>query len=215
MKPTTVIGLGAGSHGRVIADIISRTETLTLHAWLDQSSQLHGTSVSNAKVMGDDSLLAELHLSGISKAFIGVGSIGDSSLRCHIVSQALEAGFFFPVITDPTALVPENSKIAEGTCIFTHVIVYAGCNIGPYAIINTRATVEHDCEIGEFCHLAPGSITGGHCTIGKGSHIGIGSVVKEGITIGENAIIGAGAVVISNVPDNTTVVGVPASPLIR
>ena len=105
MKPTTVIGLGAGSHGRVIADIISRTETFTLHAWLDQSSQLHGTSVSNAKVMGDDSLLAELHLSGISKAFIGVGSIGDSSLRCHIVSQALEAGFFFPVITDPTDVV--------------------------------------------------------------------------------------------------------------
>ncbi|KJH73163.1 acyltransferase [Aliterella atlantica] len=40
--------------------------------------------------------------------------------------------------------------------------------------------------------------------------IGSNATILAGITIGENAIVGAGAVVTRDVPDNTTVVGVPA-----
>lgn len=40
--------------------------------------------------------------------------------------------------------------------------------------------------------------------------IGSNATILAGIAIGENAIIGAGAVVTRDVPDNTTVVGVPA-----
>ncbi|PIG92520.1 acyltransferase [Gloeocapsopsis sp. IPPAS B-1203] len=40
--------------------------------------------------------------------------------------------------------------------------------------------------------------------------IGSNATILPGVTIGENAIVGAGAVVTCDVPDNTTVVGVPA-----
>jgi acetyltransferase-like isoleucine patch superfamily enzyme len=40
-------------------------------------------------------------------------------------------------------------------------------------------------------------------------------VILPKITIGHHVTIGAGAVVIKDVPDNTTVTGVPAKPLIR
>ena len=40
--------------------------------------------------------------------------------------------------------------------------------------------------------------------------IGSNATILPGITIGENAIVGAGAVVTRDVPDYTTVVGVPA-----
>ncbi len=47
----------------------------------------------------------------------------------------------------------------------------------------------------------------------KGASIGSNATIIAGITIGENAMVGAGAVVTKDVPDNTTVAGVPARPV--
>lgn len=46
--------------------------------------------------------------------------------------------------------------------------------------------------------------------VGAGSWVGIGASVRQGVTIGRNVMVGAGAAVVSNIPDNVTVVGVPA-----
>ncbi len=48
----------------------------------------------------------------------------------------------------------------------------------------------------------------------KGATIGSNATIVPGITIGENAVVGAGAVVTKDVPDNTTVVGNPARPIV-
>ena len=44
----------------------------------------------------------------------------------------------------------------------------------------------------------------------EGAYIGAGAIITMGTEIGKNAIVGAGAVVTKNVPENSTVVGVPA-----
>ena len=46
--------------------------------------------------------------------------------------------------------------------------------------------------------------------IKEGASIGSSATIMCGITIGRNAMVGAGAVVTKNVPDGTTVAGVPA-----
>jgi acetyltransferase-like isoleucine patch superfamily enzyme len=51
--------------------------------------------------------------------------------------------------------------------------------------------------------------------IGRGAFLGVGANVIPKKRIGNYAIVGAGAVVIRDVPDNTTVVGVPAQPLVK
>ena len=150
MKSTAIIGLGAGGHGRVIADIIARSGDYVLHAWLDQNPKLHGTTVCGSNVVGEDSMLVELYSNDVRCAFIGLGSIGDAGLRRRIAANTLEAGFSLPTITDPTALISINSDIDTGTCVFPHAIVNPECYIGRCSIINTRATVEHHCQIGEF-----------------------------------------------------------------
>ncbi len=45
--------------------------------------------------------------------------------------------------------------------------------------------------------------------------IGAGAKVLGPITVGDNARVGANAVVLDNVPDNTSVVGMPARPVDR
>jgi len=49
-----------------------------------------------------------------------------------------------------------------------------------------------------------------HPTIGNNVVIGAGAKVLGNIVVGENCRIGAGSVVLRSVPDNSTVVGVPA-----
>jgi serine O-acetyltransferase len=50
-------------------------------------------------------------------------------------------------------------------------------------------------------------------TIKKGAYLGMRCNIvsgKNGVVIGENVIVGACALVLNDVPDNTTVVGIPA-----
>lgn len=72
-------------------------------------------------------------------------------------------------------------------------------------------------RFGDNCRIRNGVVVGlarvdQPCapTIGNNVDIGAGAKVLGGITIGNNVIIGANAVVISDVPDNSIAVGVPA-----
>ncbi|HNU65950.1 MAG TPA: serine acetyltransferase [Methylotenera sp.] len=72
-------------------------------------------------------------------------------------------------------------------------------------------------KLGDNCRIRNGVVIGlknveevGAPVIGNNVDIGAGAKVLGKITIGNNVLIGANAVVISNVPDNSIAVGVPA-----
>lgn len=72
-------------------------------------------------------------------------------------------------------------------------------------------------KLGDNCRIRNGVVIGlknveeiGAPVIGNNVDIGAGAKVLGKITIGNNVLIGANAVVISDVPDNSIAVGVPA-----
>lgn len=79
-----------------------------------------------------------------------------------------------------------------------------GIVINPESKIGKGTTIQHSVTIGEMdgSHKCP--------VIGNNCFIGAKAVVLGDIKVGNNVKIGAGAVVIKDVPDNCTVVGVPA-----
>lgn len=78
-----------------------------------------------------------------------------------------------------------------------------GIIINKYSVIGKNCTIYHEVTIGAIENGLPPKI-------GDNVYIGCGAKVLGHIRIGNNVKIGAGAVVVKDVPDNATVVGVPA-----
>ena len=109
-------------------------------------------------------------------------------------------------------------EITTGISIPASVKIGKGFYIGHFGGI----IVHSDASIGENFSIGPGVVIGtrglgniGVPQIGNNVYIGVGSKVLGKIKIGNNVKIGANAVVIEDVPDNATVVGIPARILER
>ena len=134
-------------------------------------------------------------------------SIGINSVRKELAA-ILPAAYGRAV--HPSVLASPAAAIGEGTIILHGSIVQANTVIGRHVLINTAASIDHHCRIDDFAHISPHATLCGQIHVGEGSHIGAGATVIHCRKIGKWCTIGAGAVVLSDVPDQTTVVGNPA-----
>jgi UDP-perosamine 4-acetyltransferase len=205
-----VIGLGAGGHARVVIDILQSDGEYEVIGLLDANPALWQTEVLGVPVLGDDDLLLELYDRGVRHVFIGVGTVGDTGPRQRLYEEARGRGLEIVPAIHPHACVSQSAQVGCGPTIMAGAVINAGARIGDNVIVNTGAIVEHDCTIGDHVHIATGAHLAGAVCVGEGVHIGLSASVLQGVRIARNAIVGAGAVVVRDVPEGTTVVGVPA-----
>ncbi|ROT46368.1 acetyltransferase [Pusillimonas sp. NJUB218] len=196
--------LGAGGHGKVVADMAGLVGWDKISFFDDAWPQL----IRNGHwgIVGDSTVL----LSRLSQ-FDGVlVSIGDCEMRWERHSVLQSAGAVMATIVHPAAIISPYATLGAGTVVMAGTVLNVDVAIGQAAIINTGATVDHDCRLGDAVHICPGAHLSGNVRVGNRSWVGVGAVVKQGIVIGEKALVGAGAVVVRNVAAGLTVVGNPA-----
>jgi UDP-perosamine 4-acetyltransferase len=161
--------------------------------------------------LGDDEVLADYGTDEVAVA-LGAGSTGSTDFRRRLYAQTVEAGYRFPPILHPRAVIAPEATVGRGVQVAAGAVVQPGATLGDNVLVNTRASVDHDCRIGAHAHVAPGATLSGDVVLGEGVHVGTGASVIQGVTVGAGSIVGAGAVVLRDVPPGTTVVGVPAHP---
>ena len=138
-------------------------------------------------------------------------AVGDNAARSRIFEQFASKNLFPSNAIHSSAVIDPTADLAK-----TGVMVSAGALINPLAqigkgvICNTGCIIEHECRVGDFAHIGPGAVLCGNVTVGEQTFVGANAVIRQGIQVGKNVMIGAGAVVVKDIPDNTTVMGVPA-----
>lgn len=91
-----------------------------------------------------------------------------------------------------------------------------GVVIGETAEIEDDVTLYHNVTLGGIAPAVESEAQKDvkrHPTLLSGSIIGSGAQVLGPVTVGRNARVGANAVVVKDVPENCTVVGIPAQPV--
>ena len=135
--------------------------------------------------------------------------------------------------------ISEKAKIGENVKIWHFSYVGDNTQIGNNVSIGSLAHIDYDVKIGENtrvegqAYIPPLSRIGKNVFVGPAAVltndpypmcdkmigvtiednaiIGARAVIKAGVTVGKNSVVAMGAIVTKNVPENTVVMGSPAS----
>ncbi|MDY7000466.1 MAG: acetyltransferase [Thermodesulfobacteriota bacterium] len=203
-----ILVLGAGGHGRVVADILLRMREAGRDVepvgYLDDDASLHGKKFLGIRVLGPFDALPTVRHDAV------VVALGDNAVREKVFRRLDASGENFITARHPCAVIPPDVSMGKGCMICAGVVVNTGTKIGDNTILNTSASVDHDNIIGDHVHIAPGVVLGGDVIVGNGVLIGIGATVMPRKTVNAKSVVGSGAVVCGNIPAGVLVSGIPA-----
>ncbi len=201
---------GAGGLGREVLSMLNALPEWEVIGFYDDGKRL-GEEVGGLRVLGS---LHELLL--IEEKTEVIVAIGNPGIKKKLAEQlSVHPLISFPTLIHPKALVQNEAsvKLGEGCILTAGAILTTDIQIGKHVLLNLNCTVGHDVHVGDYSSIMPGANIAGEVNIGNEVLIGAGANVLNGIHVGHQSRIGAGAVVTKDVPDNDTVVGVPARSL--
>ncbi|MGB3290154.1 MAG: acetyltransferase [Burkholderiaceae bacterium] len=196
--------LGASGHGKVVAEAALAGGWGGVDFYDDAWPEKQW--LGKWGVSGDTAGLLE----ALSRFDGVIVAIGENSIRMNRLAQLQKAGAQMATVVHPAATISVSALLGAGAVVMAGVVVNADAVIGMGVILNTSCSVDHDCILGDGVHISPGAHLAGNVRVNDLSWIGVGASVRQGVSIGRSVMVGAGAAVVGNIPDNLTVVGVPA-----
>jgi len=140
MKKLLIVG--AGSHGKVIREIVESMHEYKRINFLDDNSK-------DAIGRFDE---YDRFRQEYTHAFV---AIGNNTLRRDLIIK-LKEYYEIPKIIHPRAYVSTSSKIARGAYVGAMAAVSSNAVIKEGAIIGVGAAIDHDCKVGEYSYVSAG-----------------------------------------------------------
>lgn len=206
--------VGAGGFGRETLDVV---EAYTRSLPADQGWNVVGVY--------DDALAAEhaVRLEDRGVPFLGpvpdrppvtgaqvIVAVGSPPVRRRIVERLAAAGWAFPSVVHPAAVVGSQTRIGSGVVVCGGAQVSTNVALGDHVHVNPNATLGHDCSLQDFVSINPAAVISGAVVVEEGVLIGAAATVLQGLRVGSAATVGAAACVVRDVPAGSVVKGVPA-----
>ncbi len=185
-----------GAHYDFTGYVVSDMSKIGPHDTLDQLRGDYDWLVRNAR--------------SIDAVTIGIGT---PALRLKVANEVKQIlpSLEWPALVHPSAILDtESARIADGAQICANVTGTVNLTIGSFSLCNLSCTLGHEAVIGKGCVINPGANISGGVSLGDCVLVGTGAQVLQYVKVGARTIIGSGAVVTKDVPNDVTVVGVPA-----
>lgn len=160
--------LGAGGHGRVVADAAATMGIWDTIDFLDDRSKapcVIGVCADFEKYAGQ-----------YDAAF---PAIGNNALRMQWFVHLHNAGYDIPVIIHSRACVSKSSQVAEGTVILANATINTNTQIEKGCIISQGVLIDHDDVIGLGCHIDIGAIVQAGCYIPPLTKVNAGVIITR------------------------------------
>lgn len=208
-----MIIVGAKGFAKELLQVIDDNGELSpdLCFYDDLSRDLPDLLYNKFRVINSFIELEQYFLRNSPDFLLGVGGPG---VRFDLCEKVRKIGGRLTSLVSKTASIGHFGTILrDGLCIMRNAIIENDVLIDEGCLVHNNSIISHDVHLGRYCEVSPGAKLLGRDTIGDFCHIGCNAVVLPNINIGKNVRVGAGAVVTKDVPDDKTVVGIPAKEL--
>lgn len=214
-----IVVVGAGGFGREVVDVMEAvnaaesTPRWNLRGVVDDSpseENLQRLQVRGIPYLGD----LQTIISDAARPHFVIG-IGSPGVRRALAERLDAAGFSAATLIHPSASTGSAVTIDPGSVICAGVRLTTNIAIGRHAHLNLNSTVGHDSTLGDYVSVNPLASISGDCVLDDEVLIGVAASIINGVTVGSGSVVGGGACAVRDVPSDTTVVGVPATPLTK
>lgn len=179
-----LIVIGAGGHGRTIAEAVMVSGDYVVAGFLDDDfPRLEEALGLPILGIADDFAKWRDHA---SSAFV---AIGNNSLRELLSNRLRQSGFELATVIHPRAYVSPSAVVGQGSAIMAGAIVGTEARIGQGVIVNCGAVVDHHCRVKDFGHLGVNAAMAGGSILGRGGWMQAGSALGYGVSIEEGAVL--------------------------
>lgn len=202
--PSALLIFGGGGHGKILIDLIRAMGTYRIIGIIDDGLPI-GSEILGVPILGGTPSLGEWYTRGVHLAVNGVAGIGNVDARLKIFDILTRAGFAFPVLVHPSAVIERSAFLAAGVQILARAYIGGSVKVGFGSVLNVGCIVSHDSVLGKVVNLSPGATLAGNVRVEDYSQIGMLASVNLNITIGERSQLGNGCTVKANVPPRTRV----------
>lgn len=193
--------IGAGGHGKVLADIAIKNDYKEI-IFFDDDITIK--ECAGYPVVGTSKEIEQY------KDYDFIVAVGNATIRKTIQTQLEQQNYSIATLIHPNATISRRVQIDKGAVVMAGAVINSDTIIKKGCIINTCASLDHDNYIEEYSHISVGAHLGGTVKIGKNCWIGIGSTIINNCSLCDDCVIGAGAVVVKDIDTKGTYVGVPA-----
>lgn len=190
MAQSRLLVVGAGGHGRSVAEAAELSGYFEVVGFLDDSVPA-GETVMDVPLLGPVASLA-LHRAGAADQ--AIVAIGNNSVREKLMMQLVAVDFDLATVVHPQAIVSPSAVLGAGAVVMAGAIVGTEARLGVGSIVNCGAVVDHHATVEDFGHLGVSASMAGGTVLGRGAWMQAGSALGYGVKVGAGEVLLPGTV---------------------